>query len=109
MKNIKIFLLGAITLFSYNANAQSETEAPDISDRVITTAVPFLLISGDARASGLGDQGGGDTSRCIFATMESCKIRFCRKATRSGPFLCSLFKGVGGRYQFRSAFLLQSL
>ena len=25
--------------------------------RVITTAVPFLLISSDARASGLGEQG----------------------------------------------------
>jgi len=54
MKKITIFLLGAITLFSYKANAQEE---PAPSRRVITTAVPFLLISGDARASGLGDQG----------------------------------------------------
>ena len=45
---ILVFIISL--LFSENINSQKER-------RVITTAVPFLLISSDARASGLGDQG----------------------------------------------------
>jgi len=56
MKNRLLAVL-AVLFFTNAAMAQDETEAPTISDRTITTAVPFLLISGDARASGLGDQG----------------------------------------------------
>ena len=52
MKKVTFALLSTIFLFSINTNAQVES-----SDRVITTGVPFLLISGDARASGLGDMG----------------------------------------------------
>jgi Type IX secretion system protein PorV len=47
MKKISILLL-FISIFQL-ANAQTE--------RVITTGVPFLLITADARAAGLGDQG----------------------------------------------------
>ena len=43
------YTLFAIILFSLNINSQDR--------RVITTAVPFLMISADARASGLGEQG----------------------------------------------------
>ena len=43
--------------------------------RVITTGVPFLLISPDARSAGMGELGVA-TSRCVFATMESCEICF---------------------------------
>jgi len=48
-KDLILVLLVSL-LFSENINSQKER-------RVITTAVPFLLISSDARASGLGDQG----------------------------------------------------
>jgi len=48
MKRIYISLLGL--LLTFNIGAQTDT-------RVITTAVPFMLISSDARASGLGDMG----------------------------------------------------
>jgi hypothetical protein len=49
-------LIGLITLGILSIPSYSQQE-PNIEDRVITTAVPFLMISGDARASGMGDQG----------------------------------------------------
>lgn len=56
MKNkICTIFLGIFLCFTYSLSAQNEPLTP--SDRVITTAVPFLMIAGDARASGMGDQG----------------------------------------------------
>ena len=43
-------------LFIININAQT-TIIPDFDSRVITTGVPFLLISPDARAAGMADMG----------------------------------------------------
>ncbi|NJW53905.1 type IX secretion system outer membrane channel protein PorV [Salinimicrobium oceani] len=51
MKKLSLLMLSAILLFSGQVEAQEE------QDRVITTAVPFLLIAADARAAGMGDQG----------------------------------------------------
>ncbi len=51
MKKLSLLTLSAILLFCGKAQAQEE------QDRVITTAVPFLLIAADARAAGMGDQG----------------------------------------------------
>ena len=45
-----VYSILLILLISFNQHSQQNR-------RVITTAVPFLLISSDARASGLGDQG----------------------------------------------------
>ncbi len=50
MKKLSLFLISAVCLISSTGQAQEQ-------DRVITTAVPFLLIAADARAAGLGDQG----------------------------------------------------
>mgnify|MGYP003315413571 CR=1 FL=1 len=47
---MKKLLFSIVILFSLNIYSQKER-------RVITTAVPFLLISSDARASGVGEQG----------------------------------------------------
>jgi len=47
------FLLIAI-VFSFSVKAQQDS-------RVITTAVPFILIASDARASGMGDMGAATT------------------------------------------------
>lgn len=49
MKKLTLLLIGAV--FFYNGVQAQE------QDRVITTAVPFLLIAADARAAGMGDQG----------------------------------------------------
>lgn len=52
----RIFLLFAIVFFSLRLSAQTSNYANSQS-RVITTAVPFLMVSPDARAGGLGDGG----------------------------------------------------
>lgn len=51
MKKITVLVLG-FTFFSHSLVFSQEER-----DRVITTAVPFLIIAADARAAGLGDQG----------------------------------------------------
>ena len=51
MKKLSLLTLTAILLISGKSFAQEE------QDRVITTAVPFLMIAADARAAGMGDQG----------------------------------------------------
>ena len=51
MKKITILLLVSVLGSQFKMNAQEER------DRVITTAVPFLLVAADARAAGMGDQG----------------------------------------------------
>jgi len=47
----KLFYISILSLFQI-INLQAQTDS-----RVITTAVPFMLVSGDARASGMGDMG----------------------------------------------------
>jgi hypothetical protein len=51
MKKLSLFLISILLLSNAKGFAQEE------QDRVITTAVPFLLIAADARAAGMGDQG----------------------------------------------------
>lgn len=50
MRKLSLVLVGAILLCGVKTSAQEQ-------DRVITTAVPFLLVAADARAAGMGDQG----------------------------------------------------
>ena len=50
MRNLSLFLVSAFLLINARTRAQEQ-------DRVITTAVPFLLVAADARAAGMGDQG----------------------------------------------------
>ncbi|MGY5851629.1 type IX secretion system outer membrane channel protein PorV [Salegentibacter sp. F14] len=52
MRKITILLLGVFLGNSFMAIGQDEER-----DRVITTAVPFLMVAADARAAGMGDQG----------------------------------------------------
>ena len=60
MKKITFFLITAVLFADFSMFAQ------DDGDRVITTAVPFLLVAADARAAGIGDQGVA-TSPDIFS------------------------------------------
>lgn len=50
MRNLSLLLISGFLLINAKALAQEQ-------DRVITTAVPFLLVAADARAAGMGDQG----------------------------------------------------
>lgn len=49
MRKLSLLLISGFLLINAKALAQE--------DRVITTAVPFLLVAADARAAGMGDQG----------------------------------------------------
>ena len=51
MRKITFLLLGLVLIPHFKAIAQQER------DRVITTAVPFLVLAADARSAGMGDQG----------------------------------------------------
>lgn len=50
MRNLTLFLASALLMGGIKSYAQTD-------NRVITTAVPFLLVAADARAAGMGDQG----------------------------------------------------
>ena len=51
-----IFALGSVSN-SYSQNTAKDGQSFDIQLNTITTAVPFLLIAPDSRASGMGDMG----------------------------------------------------
>ncbi len=52
-------------LLGADLHAQSE-------NRVITTGVPFILITPDARSAGMGELGVATSADVFFATVESC-------------------------------------
>ncbi|TXK73419.1 type IX secretion system outer membrane channel protein PorV [Mesonia sp. HuA40] len=95
MKKTSYILLALITLASFNAQAQ---EAPTIKDRVVTTAVPFLLISGDARASGMGDQGVATAVDAYAQQWNPAKFVFAEKQQGVGfsyvPYLRELVADI---------------
>ncbi|RDK84292.1 type IX secretion system outer membrane channel protein PorV [Marinirhabdus gelatinilytica] len=54
MKKISILILLALVAFETSAQGGAD---PTLGNRVITTGVPFVLISGDPRSAGMGDIG----------------------------------------------------
>lgn len=85
MKKIYLGILTAITGFSFNTSAQSGVTQNDIDGKLglntITTALPFMSITPDSRAGGMGDAGTAlsgsstslywNTSMLIFAEDKS--------------------------------------
>lgn len=90
MKKLTIFL--ALT-FIVKITAQQEQE------RVITTAVPFLTISSDARASGLGDLGVATSVDGFSQRWNPAKYAFSERklliTASYTPFLESLASDIG--------------
>ena len=90
MKKYILFLM-SFTLLSLNIYSQKER-------RVITTAVPFLLISSDARASGLGDQGVSTSADNFSQHWNQSKYLFSESNTGIGfsytPYLSSVVSDV---------------
>ena len=86
---ILVFIISL--LFSENINSQKER-------RVITTAVPFLLISSDARASGLGDQGVSTSADNFSQHWNQSKFIFTENNSGFGfsytPYLSSVVSDV---------------
>ena len=71
----------------------------DVQERVITTAVPFLTISGDARASGLGDIGVATSADGFSQQWNPAKFAFAEHKTiitaSYTPFLENVVSDVG--------------
>ena len=91
MRKDLILVLLVSLLFSENINSQKER-------RVITTAVPFLLISSDARASGLGDQGVSTSADNFSQHWNQSKFIFTENNSGFGfsytPYLSSVVSDV---------------
>ena len=87
-KNI-LLLFFTILVFNYNFSQDR---------RVITTAVPFLMISADARASGLGEQGVATTPDAFSQHWNPSKYVFSENLSGVGvsytPYLSKLVSDV---------------
>ncbi|NER15001.1 type IX secretion system outer membrane channel protein PorV [Leptobacterium flavescens] len=91
MKKI-LFSFVLLALVINQARAQEE------QSRVITTAVPFLLIAGDARASGTGDVGVATSPDAYSQQWNPAKYVFAKKQIGIGvsytPFLAELVNDI---------------
>jgi len=70
-----IFILLIIPFFSRSQN-QGNLVGQDSTNKVITTAVPFLTITPDARAAGMGDAGVATSADVNSAYWNSAKLAF---------------------------------
>lgn len=71
-----LFLLFTGCCVSHSAVAQFGLNGQDTSYRVLTTAVPFLSISPDARAAGMGDAGAATTPDANATYWNPAKLVF---------------------------------
>lgn len=77
MKKLTCIFFATAFLWTVNINAQDPPSEPlTPSDRVITTAVPFLLVTGDARAAGMGDQGVATPADAFSQQWNAAKYAF---------------------------------
>ncbi len=92
MKKITLLVLG-VSLFS-NIQVFSQEER----DRVITTAVPFLLIAADARAAGMGDQGVATSADAFSQQWNPAKYAFIESQQGIGisytPYLSNIVNDI---------------
>ncbi len=87
----KILILIVLISTTININAQTDT-------RVITTAVPFLLVSGDARASSMGDMGVATSPDAFSQYWNAAKYNSIDSKTGVGisytPYLSQLVNDI---------------
>ncbi|PRX43187.1 hypothetical protein SAMN05878281_0259 [Salegentibacter salegens] len=92
MKKITILLLGLILSSQFKMTAQEER------DRVITTAVPFLLVAADARAAGMGDQGVATSPDAFSQQWNPAKYAFATSEHAIGvsytPYLSNIVSDI---------------
>ncbi|CAM4364391.1 type IX secretion system outer membrane channel protein PorV [Zobellia nedashkovskayae] len=73
--------------------------AQEIGDRVITTAVPFLNITADARAAGMGDLGVATSTDAYSQQWNPAKFAFAERKMGIGmgytPYLSNSISGIG--------------
>ena len=92
MRKITILFLGVAFLSNLKGYSQDE------KDRVITTAVPFLLIAADARAAGMGDQGVATSSDAFSQQWNPAKYAFSESQQGVGvsytPYLSNIVNDI---------------
>lgn len=90
MKKLSLFAVMTLLLFSGKSFAQE--------DRVITTAVPFLMIAADARAAGMGDQGVATPADAFSQQWNPAKYVFIESQQGFGvtytPYLSELVNDI---------------
>ncbi len=84
MMKLKLLAVVCFVILLCNNHALAQTgtgivAGQDTSRRVITTAVPFLLISPDARASGMGDVGAATSADGFSSHWNPAKLSFINK------------------------------
>ena len=84
-------------LFAFKATAQGGAD-PSLGNRVITTAVPFLLISGDARSAGMADVGVATSADAFSQQWNASKYAFAISKNGVGvtytPYLSQLVNDI---------------
>ncbi|MFO7719448.1 MAG: type IX secretion system outer membrane channel protein PorV [Gillisia sp.] len=92
MKKITLLVLGVAFLSNLQGYAQGER------DRVITTAVPFLLIAADARGAGMGDQGVATSADAFSQQWNPAKFAFIKSKQGIGvsytPYLSNIVNDI---------------
>ncbi|MGM0391698.1 MAG: type IX secretion system outer membrane channel protein PorV [Bacteroidota bacterium] len=92
MKKITLLVLGIALLSNVQGYAQEER------DRVITTAVPFLLIAADARGAGMGDQGVATSADAFSQQWNPAKFAFIESKQGIGvsytPYLSNIVNDI---------------
>lgn len=93
----KIFIPILVGLLTFNAFAQGGSD-PSLGNRVITTGVPFLLISGDARSAGMGDIGVATSADAFSQQWNPAKYAFAISKQGVGitytPYLSNLVNDI---------------
>jgi len=96
MKKITLIAIALFLIANNQIFAQDNELGP--SDRVITTAVPFLLVPGDARASGMGDIGVATPTDTYSQQWNPAKYAFAKQQQGVGisyvPYLRKLASDI---------------
>ena len=91
MRNFSLLIISGFLLVNAKMMAQEQ-------DRVITTAVPFLLVAADARAAGMGDQGVATPVDAFSQQWNPAKYAFAESEHAFGvtytPYLSELVNDI---------------
>ncbi|QIE60327.1 type IX secretion system outer membrane channel protein PorV [Rasiella rasia] len=92
----KIFILSLLALVTIKTTAQDDNSTAN--QRVITTAVPFVLIAADARAAGMGDIGVATSADAFSQQWNPAKYAFAISKQGVGvtytPYLSQLVNDI---------------
>lgn len=94
----KIIIPIILCLMAVKVNAQGGANPTDSNPRVITTGVPFMLISGDPRSAGMGDIGVATSADAFSQQWNPAKFAFSTAKQGIGvtytPYLSKLVNDI---------------